>query len=67
MDVLHVFESNKNPTEILNPRTLGLNIEPSMMQVSLMSQEYTRAGYDKASIFVDICKKDKWYLIIYLW
>ena len=68
MDILRVFETLRNPTEVLNPDVVGLDFEPSIMQVSLMHEEYIRTGYDKASVFVDILTKDdKWYLLIYLW
>ena len=68
MDVLRVFETLRNPTKELNLNTTGLNFEPSIMQISLMHEEYICTGYDKASVFVDILiKDDKWYLLIYLW
>lgn len=68
MDVLRVFETLKNPTEELKLNTIGLDFEPSIMQISLMHEEYIRTGYDKATVFVDILvKDDKWYLLIYLW
>ena len=58
MDVLRVFETLRNPTKELNLNTTGLNFEPSIMQISLMHEEYIRTGYDKASVFVDILIKD---------
>ena len=68
MDALRVFETLKNPTEELDRNTIGLSFEPSVMQISLMHEEYIRTGYDKASVFVDLLvKDDKWYLLIYLW
>ena len=47
MDVLRVFETLRNPTKELNLNTTGLNFEPSIMQISLMHEEYIRTGYDK--------------------
>lgn len=68
MDALRVFETLKNPTEELDQNTIGLSFEPSVMQISLMHEEYIRTDYDKASVFVDLLvKDDKWYLLIYLW
>lgn len=68
MDILRVFETLRNPTEALKPDIVGFDFEPSIMQISLMHEEYIRTGYDKASVFVDILTKDdKWYLLIYLW
>ena len=58
MDVLRIFETMKNPTEELNLNTIGFNFEPSIMQISLMHEEYIRTGYDKAFVFVDILIKD---------